>query len=601
MATTHFVDNTTVVPASWLNDVDNHVYGDTTNVKNAPYNAVGDGVTDDTAAIQAAIDSGSLNLYFPDGTYKITSTLVIPNTGGMIWRGEGKTTTILKGSGTITVLVRIGDGTPGVANGTAQVIRGAFSDMCFSGEGATVQYGLYGQRVEEHDFTRCWFRNCTVAGASIGYGYVNNYYQCEFSYNTGDGLVLNTDFNAANNANHLAGCLLFDNTGWGLKAKGGAGLYIDGCTIEQNDKGGIFINTIRAFKCSAYFESNGVTGHTFTTPSVTVKADILICGSSTETDMGAAFPSTGCVIDGCTTVPLATSNAFVWNAGAVDLSVRNCRTTNASYVPVVAEHYNPTYKGENISIDACSSFTTPLSITGASAAVNNTFAAYYRIEDPAAKEVILRNYVQQDLNQWAELSAGSAYTYRRSNNASIRKLHGCDVWEILTAATSSSGIVGVSCTATDYPELVGKPMWYGVWVYATASDCYAVPYCDEQTFNNNPTTLNTWVFLAVSFTWPASGTVDVGIYKTGAATTGSIYFAAPMLTVIGVQHDDCIGIIQQPPKQWSGTAAPTVGRWDDGDIVWNTAPAAAGAPGWVCTTPGAQGTFVFKAMANLAV
>lgn len=46
------------------------------------------------------------------------------------------------------------------------------------------------------------------------------------------------------------------------------------------------------------------------------------------------------------------------------------------------------------------------------------------------------------------------------------------------------------------------------------------------------------------------------------------------------------------------TAAPTSGTWVDGDIVWNSAPAAGGAPGWVCTTPGSPGTW--KAMANLA-
>lgn len=47
-----------------------------------------------------------------------------------------------------------------------------------------------------------------------------------------------------------------------------------------------------------------------------------------------------------------------------------------------------------------------------------------------------------------------------------------------------------------------------------------------------------------------------------------------------------------------GTAAPTTGTWLRGDIVWNTAPAAGGTPGWVCTTAGTPGTW--KAMANLA-
>jgi hypothetical protein len=59
-----------------------------TNVKD--FGAVGDGVADDTAAIQAAIDSFpdisvSSNpggtLYFPTGTYKVTNTLTVTRTG----------------------------------------------------------------------------------------------------------------------------------------------------------------------------------------------------------------------------------------------------------------------------------------------------------------------------------------------------------------------------------------------------------------------------------------------------------------------------------------------------------------------------------------
>jgi len=46
------------------------------------------------------------------------------------------------------------------------------------------------------------------------------------------------------------------------------------------------------------------------------------------------------------------------------------------------------------------------------------------------------------------------------------------------------------------------------------------------------------------------------------------------------------------------TAAPTTGTWAAGDIVYNSAPAAATTPGWVCVTAGSPGTW--KAMANLA-
>ena len=51
------------------------IEGAAVNVKD--FGAVGDGVTDDTAAIQAAIDSGAESIFFPSGTYNITDGLDI--------------------------------------------------------------------------------------------------------------------------------------------------------------------------------------------------------------------------------------------------------------------------------------------------------------------------------------------------------------------------------------------------------------------------------------------------------------------------------------------------------------------------------------------
>lgn len=51
-------------------------------------------------------------------------------------------------------------------------------------------------------------------------------------------------------------------------------------------------------------------------------------------------------------------------------------------------------------------------------------------------------------------------------------------------------------------------------------------------------------------------------------------------------------------RHYSASAAPTTGAWKRGDVVWNTTPSAGGTPGWVCVTAGTPGTW--KEMANVA-
>ena len=65
--------------------------GTAVNVKQ--FGAVGDGVADDTAAIQAAIDSGA-HVYIPAGTYRCDTTLTL-TTAGQNLKGAGKASTTL--------------------------------------------------------------------------------------------------------------------------------------------------------------------------------------------------------------------------------------------------------------------------------------------------------------------------------------------------------------------------------------------------------------------------------------------------------------------------------------------------------------------------
>ena len=61
------------------------------------FGAVGDGVADDTAAIQAALNSGAKTVFTPAGTYKITGQLTVPATVSLI--GEGRNVTTFTAAG----------------------------------------------------------------------------------------------------------------------------------------------------------------------------------------------------------------------------------------------------------------------------------------------------------------------------------------------------------------------------------------------------------------------------------------------------------------------------------------------------------------------
>ena len=61
------------------------------------FGAKGDGVTDDAAAINAALASGAKRVYLPAGTYKVGATLLVPANVSMY--GDGPGATIIDGSG----------------------------------------------------------------------------------------------------------------------------------------------------------------------------------------------------------------------------------------------------------------------------------------------------------------------------------------------------------------------------------------------------------------------------------------------------------------------------------------------------------------------
>jgi parallel beta-helix repeat protein len=144
------------------------------------FGAVGDGVTDDTAAIQAAVESlatGS-TLYFPDGTYLVSSAVLLSGSA------QNKTGLTFSGNSAVIQLAAA------ISNqNVAEIVSGTNYKVCgltFKGNKGTVttpgtdssyRYfnGLYvgavaGKTLTNVAISGCRFTNCAYDGLMLGSG-----------------------------------------------------------------------------------------------------------------------------------------------------------------------------------------------------------------------------------------------------------------------------------------------------------------------------------------------------------------------------------------------------------------------------------------------
>ena len=114
----------------------------------------------------------------------------------------------------------------------------------------------------------------------------------------------------------------------------------------------------------------------------------------------------------------------------------------------------------------------------------------------------------------------------------------------------------------------------------------------DNIFKQTGSTIIAWaIYRATTFT--------NGVFANNSMTNANMrsYIgggsALHALTTRDQTWDVATSRIISPPRTkvvWS-TAAPTVGPWERGDIVYTTTPLASGTIGWVCVTAGAPGTW----------
>ena len=194
------------------------------------FGAVGDGVTDDTVAIQAAIDASD-SIYFPEGNYAITNTIYTRGAfDGIYWRGKQlfgagvEATTITAAVGfTDSVMIHIGN--KDYLTDSKYCIKNALSDMTINNynmgnttsDAAVLTFGTWDNRLSNlailslaYPFTR-WdlaidrgtytttvtdvhCQNMQVASSATGDVTTIAFYNCSATFvNISGGVAINFD------------------------------------------------------------------------------------------------------------------------------------------------------------------------------------------------------------------------------------------------------------------------------------------------------------------------------------------------------------------------------------------------------------------------
>ena len=252
------------------------------NVKDAPFNAVGDGITNDSTAIQAALDyaaANSLSLRFPAGTYIATGlTFTATATGHVCIVGDGSGNTLIQAPpGSTAPVFKLGVGGPSI--GPNQML---FQGLSFKGNypgsyqasaAAYTQHTFLVDTANHILFDDCRFYN-GVSGLTVRNGVITHLHRCGAWYNEIGFYVATPGIASAGTTTFLDKTDAKNNHRWGVYFDDGRMLTMSLCTVEGNggngpsSTGGVYVgeytgvengpgfNVIGAVIDTTWFEAN---------------------------------------------------------------------------------------------------------------------------------------------------------------------------------------------------------------------------------------------------------------------------------------------------------------------------------------------------------
>lgn len=202
------------------------------------FGAKGDGIQDDAAALQAAIDAGPGTILLPRGTYRITVPLSLHG-HNVLLAGEGMEVTTIVASASMVAVIDAFE-TNDVRVSPFEVHNLTINGNHLASAGIKIRYrhlvklgsvrvwnataGLHAKDTWLSSFDNCLFEHCSNGAYLEGSNHRSLFQACSFQGNTGYQLKIEQQ-GTENDGNDA---LEFSNCDVEFGGVGGAGIYFDG-------------------------------------------------------------------------------------------------------------------------------------------------------------------------------------------------------------------------------------------------------------------------------------------------------------------------------------------------------------------------------------
>jgi hypothetical protein len=506
------------------------------------YGAVGDGVTDDTAAIQAAIDAAELAgeaVYVPTGIYLITSSLDVTDDLKTIY-GDGNTSEIRANAAIDAIFDYTSGGTDTGAH-DSMLIRDIYLNAA-----QLANYCIYAGRMTRSNFIRIKAKfavEANIGFVATGTGcFIDNFIGCNVSSSLKDGFFFD---GSAINAINIIGCWIENNARLGINMDLGNKINIEGCTIEANAEAGIWALFVRSLSITNnYFEGNADTGIAVTVPaSFTVKADIVLSGGSYPV-IDSANPNVNVIIQG-NNHKTGTADTMYYASGITGGDISNNRNSTAgdNCLEVYGDRADSNIRELTLFNNTEASGATyslideQIIIGDGEGAVDS--GKFLRLSHTIlSKDIPHKNDMPQAFESYTKIVDGGKSSTLTRNAAAF---HGLDAFTITKAADSSDTWGATLDIDNDYPELSGKLCYFGGWLkWDAGSDNNGRIYTTTTGWHttSNRAAYTDWTFVSVMFTMPASGATswECGFQKLSAGSSDVLHVAFPVLARVGDGH-----------------------------------------------------------------